>query len=236
MSICWIPARCGNENFSYTTSVEKGSKSDCVPTAVAILVWNMGYGLATDIGIRRAAIYAQCKSEGPRKPSSDNTNRYFLGHANLNKTGYALSEARIMLDSYGLKHECYLRDGTTIIVDLLNNLEDGDSALVSGQTKKHGGGPHTVCVMRRNNIVVALDRIPEGQVYTTLKDGKYTIASKNNDTSLNGTRPGGKNQQQCLYNIHGIIIVKSQKTAGALARAVGYFLSNLGDYKPWPAK
>ena len=154
-----------------------GNGCGCVPSAIAMLVWNMGYGLGAESAALRSAIAVQRAGIRQRPPhrmpegDRDTPDRLF--------DGIDYPEIPVLLRRYGLIHETvfhqdfaslYLQQTGHLIAanrvppirlaQTLNELADGDGAIVAG---RHPNGiAHGIAVLRRGNVLAALDASESG--------------------------------------------------------------------------
>lgn len=255
MRLFWESIQCGTATFKYLPALQEGI-GDCAPTSIAMLVWNLGYGLGSEALAIRAGVYAQQHANNPDKiKRSKQQNLPIVGVWGTLLSGMSKSEELYMLDSYGLKLEIYFDDradlgsalanrGTAVpakqLVEVVNSLEDGEGALVCGVTES--GERHAIPIIRRGHVVVALDRIRNNVGWVNCGSGQRIArldedGTKNGAIEIKGMPPHGnyrKAKKQAkstsLETADVVFVIKKQSLLSTWGGIVTHAVSNLSHY------
>ncbi|ODN43683.1 hypothetical protein [Piscirickettsia litoralis] len=228
-----------------------GGKKDCVPTAVAILTYNLGYGYGSSLFARRAATYAHLANPHHRRKTK-RAYPCFIGTATKLQDGFYENETCSLLDSYGYQYSAYTSTSYDLsgqerlgqhaqsvtpegLIDLINNLEDGDGAIINGVHP--GGGGHGIAILRKKHVTVALDRIEDNICWAHVGISQK-IARLDNDgeIEIRGAPPGQRKKSHKeaklsgLESIRSVFIIKKQSLAQMYWNAALNSVSRMGEY------
>lgn len=163
----------GEVNASW---IEQRSPFSCVPTCIAMLVWNLGYGLGLESSAIREG-YAVAGSATVRDswwpPSSVLDARYDDMRQYYDGEGVGWDDVPELLGRYGLNHTHYRRTSrrggnpqvlpaTLAAVGKLQQMQDGDASLLAAMAGGTGG-MHCWLLYRRGGTFFILNPADRGR-------------------------------------------------------------------------
>lgn len=245
MPFFWDDIQCSTQWFKFVGAVNSSGK-DCFPTAVAMLVWNLGYGFGSEWMATRTTVYAQLKDPRQKKETK-NANCFIIGLWGRMVAGTRLDVDLSVLDAYGLTYDVYLNQDIDFsenraekrgqkksiqqLADIINTLKDGEGAIVGGITDNGEG--HAIAVIRRKHVLVALDRNEESICWAHLGNSGKLAKVSGGSLEISGYGPGAKIKQSratSLEEVQSVYVIRQQRVVTTLAYQFGNWLTSAHRY------